>query len=50
MTCKRKRSMTAVLIVLITLLWAAVLHAEPASASDVSAVSINAFLAPDRTL
>lgn len=42
--------MTAVLIVLITLLWAAVLHAEPASASDVSAVSINAFLAPDRTL
>lgn len=50
MTCKRKRSVTAVLMVLIALLWAAVLHAEPASAADGGSVTFNAFLAPGRTL
>lgn len=48
----RKRNGTAALILLIALLWsvAAVLHAEPASAAEGGTVSINAFLAPDRTL
>lgn len=52
MTCKRKRSGTVALMVLIALLWsvAAVLHAEPASAADDGSVSINAFLTPNQEL
>ncbi|MDU5145489.1 MAG: hypothetical protein E6230_25275 [Paenibacillus dendritiformis] len=52
MACKRKRSGTLALRLLIALLWtvAAALHAEAAKAADGGSVSLNAFLAPDRTL